>query len=211
MVRSRQRGAERSAAVMTSIEQYLLEDETVRAHITERLEQTLFVEAGAGTGKTRALVDRYVAFIEAGQRVEELVAITFTEKAAAELRDRIRAHLEERIAKGDDVAKLVTARDALDRAQISTIHAFCATVLRSFAAENGIDPSFAVQDQVAAERRFDAEWVSYLDSLSGDEKAHGAFQRVQELGLWTRELEKLAHELWGNPGLAEQLARSPLE
>ncbi|MGE0685729.1 MAG: UvrD-helicase domain-containing protein [Dehalococcoidia bacterium] len=185
-------------------------DDEARRHIKEQLAETLFVEAGAGTGKTRALVDRFVALVASGKRVEELVAITFTEKAAAELRDRVRAELEQMIAANDD-PRLVRARDSLDRAQISTIHAFCANVLRSLAAENGIDPSFKVQDQVAAQRRFEAQWVTYLDRLAGDEKAHAAFTRVQELGLYTRDLERLAEALWENPAFAQQLEAEPLE
>jgi ATP-dependent helicase/nuclease subunit A len=184
-------------------------DDEARQHIREQLAETLFVEAGAGTGKTRALVDRYVALIAAGHRVEELVAITFTEKAAAELRDRVRGELERLIAI-DSQPALVRARDSLDRAQISTIHAFCANVLRSLAAENGIDPSFMVHDQVSAERRFEAEWVTYLASLADDPKARAAVQRVQELGLSTRDLQKLAHELWANPALAQRLEAEPL-
>src|SRR5688572_31114126 len=73
---------------------YRLADNAAREQIRSLLDETLFVEAGAGTGKTRALVDRYVALVLDGRSVERIIAITFTEKAAAELRDRVRGELE---------------------------------------------------------------------------------------------------------------------
>ncbi|HMO53703.1 MAG TPA: UvrD-helicase domain-containing protein, partial [Tepidiformaceae bacterium] len=71
-----------------------LPDAEHRALITSALDQTLFVEAGAGTGKTTALVGRIVALIRSGVPIERLAAITFTEKAAAELAERVRKELE---------------------------------------------------------------------------------------------------------------------
>ena len=69
---------------------YRLADNAAREQIRSLLDETLFVEAGAGTGKTAALVDRYLHLVLAGRSVERIVAITFTDKAAAELRDRQR-------------------------------------------------------------------------------------------------------------------------
>lgn len=193
------------------LDDHLAADQRSRERISQALADTLFVEAGAGTGKTRALVDRYVALVMSGRRVDELVAITFTEKAAAELRDRIRAELERRSAGAPDDDRSRTALRELDRAQIGTIHAFCAAVLRSFAAEHGIDPTFGIHDEVAAERRFEARWLTHLDGLADDAKARGAFKRIRELGLSIRDLQRLAHDLWANPSLALRLEASPLE
>ena len=72
-------------------------DQAQRDRIISELGSTLFVEAGAGTGKTRALVDRVMALIASGVAMENIAAITFTEKAAAELRDRIRQRLEDQL------------------------------------------------------------------------------------------------------------------
>jgi len=69
---------------------YSLADNAAREQIRSLLGETLFVEAGAGTGKTAALVDRYLHLVLDGRSVERIVAITFTDKAAAELRDRVR-------------------------------------------------------------------------------------------------------------------------
>ncbi len=186
-------------------------DEANRRAIRELLDETLFVEAGAGTGKTRALVDRYVALVEAGRSVDQLVAITFTEKAAAELRDRVRAELENRLRQGEGAPLLLqNALDGLDRARISTIHAFCLDVLHAFAPELGIDPSFAIQDEVAAERRFEAQWSAFLEDLADRPAERRAVNRALELGLTTYDLEKLAHELWLNPAVAQRLHEAPL-
>ena len=75
-------------------------DAAARAQIASRLDATMLVEAGAGTGKTRALVDRVVALVAAGTPIERIAAITFTERAAAELRERVRMGLEERAGDG---------------------------------------------------------------------------------------------------------------
>ena len=75
---------------------YVPPDQDARTTIAERLDQTLFVEAGAGSGKSTALVGRVLELVATGTvRLAEVAAITFTEKAAAELRDRIRQQLEQ--------------------------------------------------------------------------------------------------------------------
>ena len=100
----------------------------------------VFVSAGAGTGKTRVLVERFArAVCDEGVDVESILVITYTEKAAGELRSRIRAGLVERGRPG-------LAR-ALDGAWISTIHGFCHRLLRSHPFAAGVDPRFRVLDE----------------------------------------------------------------
>ena len=104
----------------------------------------VFVSAGAGTGKTSVLVERFVrAVCDDGLDVESVLAITYTRKAAGELRARIRAALA---ARGrTDLAR------ALDGAWISTIHGFCARLLRAHPFAAGIDPRFReLADEQAA-------------------------------------------------------------
>ncbi len=187
------------------------EDRRTRDRIRGSLEETLFVEAGAGTGKTSALVDRVVALVLGGRSIEEIAAITFTEKAAAELRDRVRSELE-RMAKEqpEHADRIEEALGSLDRAQVSTIHSFCQSLLYSFAAEAGIDPSFRVQDEVAAERRFQERWRIYLEGLAGNEEAKKAIDRALRLGLTTRDLESLASELMSRSELASVLEAVPV-
>lgn len=111
------------------------------------------LSAGAGCGKTFVLTERFLAELEpdgaAGRpRLGQVVAITFTERAAREMRDRIRAACSRRLLEcPDDQAAywLELVRD-LDSARISTIHAFCGALLRSHAVEAGIDPRFRVLD-----------------------------------------------------------------
>ena len=103
----------------------------------------VFVSAGAGTGKTTVLVERFAkAVCERGLDVDSLLVITYTEKAAGELRDRIRARLAE--LGRPDLAR------ALDGAWISTIHGFCHRLLRAHPFAAGIDPRFRVLDDSQA-------------------------------------------------------------
>ncbi len=105
----------------------------------------LFLHAGAGSGKTRVLVERFVRSVcDDGVAVDRLLAITFTEKAAAELKGRIRARFLE-------LGERERAREA-ERAWVSTIHGFCARLLRANALAAGIDPDFRVLDESRAAR-----------------------------------------------------------
>jgi ATP-dependent helicase/nuclease subunit A len=173
--------------------------------IRESLDESLFVEAGAGTGKTKALVDRLVALVRSGRPINAIVAITFTEKAAAELRERVRIELEQAAGLGDARGYIGAALEALDAAPISTIHAFAAGLVRSFAAEAGVDPDFAILDEVAAQRRFQQAWRERLEQLGDNETARDTFARVLRLGLLPTQIETLAWELWPRPDLARQV------
>jgi len=99
------------------------------------------VLASAGTGKTRKLVEVYLELLEAGADPLRIVAMTFTEKAAAEMRDRIRTSL---YAKQNRWMKTIAL---LPAAPISTIHGFCGILLREHGLELGIDPSFSILDE----------------------------------------------------------------
>jgi ATP-dependent exoDNAse (exonuclease V) beta subunit len=130
----------------------------------ERREGSLFVTAGAGSGKTRVLVERFVAaLVEDGIAVDRLLAITFTEKAAAEMRSRVRARLLE-------LGERERAREA-EAAAISTIHSFCSSLLRAHALDAGLDPEYAVLDEAAAGRlvldAFDQALERFLDDARG--------------------------------------------
>ncbi|MCI0832534.1 MAG: UvrD-helicase domain-containing protein, partial [Chloroflexi bacterium] len=185
-------------------------DDAARRVIREALDQTLFVEAGAGTGKTSALVDRFVALVRGGTEIDRIAAVTFTEKAAAELRERVRGALEEAQDEAEVGPHMAVALESLDRAQISTIHSFAQTLLRAFSAQAGVDPDFEVQDPVSTERRMQERWRLYLESLEGNSAAEEAIDRVLSLGLQTSEIERLASDLAYRPTLAELLAANPL-
>jgi ATP-dependent exoDNAse (exonuclease V) beta subunit len=172
------------------------------ARIREALDENLFVGAGAGTGKTKALVDRLVALVASGLPITEIVAITFTEKAAAEMKERVRGELETMRAQADPGGRLERALNSLDAAPISTIHAFAGGLVRSFAPEAGVDPDYGVIDEVAAGRRFQQRWRERLEHLGTDDDARAAFARVLRLGLLPANIETLAFDLWLRPDIA---------
>src|SRR5215210_14819 len=135
-------------------------DSTARERLLTELDQTFFVEAGAGTGKTTVLVGRIVMLVAAGRvTMEELAAITFTEAAAAELRDRVREGLEQAAANAeltdDERGRCREALEAIDLAAIQTIHAFAGGLLRSYPLEAGLPPGFATLDEIEQDVRFD--------------------------------------------------------
>jgi len=130
-----------------------------QAYAIDRRDGELMLDANAGSGKTSVLVERFVrSVLDDGIDVSAILTITFTEKAAAEMRDRIRARL--RALGADDAAR------ATEGAYISTIHGFCARVLRAHALAAGIDPAFAVLDDPESERLADAAFDDALEHLA---------------------------------------------
>jgi len=110
----------------------------------------VIVTAGAGSGKTRTLVARYLSLLEDGCSPRQILAITFTEKAAREMRNRARRVVRGRAEASTTPAERVTwtALEAgMDAARIGTIHSLCAEVLRAFPAQAGVDPEFEVVDE----------------------------------------------------------------
>ena len=104
------------------------------------------LEASAGTGKTRVLVDRYIHLIEGGASPRHVLAITFTRKAAGEMRSRIIEELKKRPKLWKDI------RTRLFEIHITTIDAFCLGLLREFPLEAGLDPDIALIDEVDNQR-----------------------------------------------------------
>lgn len=117
-------------------------------------DRNLIVVAGAGSGKTFVLVERYLALLEKNPdwTLNQLVAVTFTQKAAQEMRDRVRSALSHHAstAQGEAAALWASRLAAMDSARIDTIHALCASILRANAAEAKIDPRFSVLEDIEA-------------------------------------------------------------
>ena len=150
-----------------------LADQADREQIAAALDDTLIVEAAAGTGKTTELVRRIVRVIETGRAdVTGIVAVTFTEKAAGELKLRLREALEE--ARGgsasgsEERARLDHALGRLEEAQVSTIHGFCADLLRERPVEARVDPLFTVLTEAQAARMYDEAFHHWLESHLAD-------------------------------------------
>ena len=108
------------------------------------------VTAGAGSGKTRTLVARYASLLSEGFEPRRVIAITFTEKAAREMRSRVREAISKLIQAaqdGDERQLWLALSTRMDSARIGTIHGLCAEILRAHPAEAGIDPRFDVLDE----------------------------------------------------------------
>jgi len=114
------------------------------------------LEASAGTGKTRVLVDRYVNLLRAGVDPSNILAITFTRKAAAEMRERILSTLRLAAERGEiPAARWRELRDRTGDINISTIDAFCLSLLREFPLEADLDPGFSLADDMEVPRLID--------------------------------------------------------
>jgi ATP-dependent helicase/nuclease subunit A len=138
-------------------------DEAERDRIRTDLDTTLFVEAGAGAGKTSSLVARIVNLVRSGVPITGIAAITFTEKAAAELRTRTRQRLEAEPGPETDGA---LAR--LDHAPIGTLHSFARRILFEFPIDAGLPPGFTVLDELESGLAFEEQWGDLLDDLLDD-------------------------------------------
>jgi ATP-dependent helicase/nuclease subunit A len=116
-------------------------------------DRALVVEAGAGTGKTWVLVQRFLHLLEAHPHwpLDSLIAITFTEKAAREMRTRVRLAIEAKALADPDNPQWQAHRQNLDRMQVSTIHSLCSRILRENAIAAEIAPRFQVLDQQEAD------------------------------------------------------------
>ena len=160
-------------------------DQDVRDRVTTDLGTTFLLEAGAGTGKTRVLVDRYVncvldPVLGTGD-VRTVAAITFTEKAAGELRQRVREEFERLAAESAvDAARaavIQSALDALDDAPISTIHGFAGRLLREFPVEAGVDPAFEQLDALGSDLERGRLWEEWLSGLASGDPSAGTARR----------------------------------
>jgi ATP-dependent exoDNAse (exonuclease V) beta subunit len=128
-------------------------DADARRRILTEFGSTFFVEAAAGTGKTTALVGRIVGMVRAGAAtLDRIVAVTFTEKAAGEMKLRLRSEIERARAEiaGEEKLRLDQALKELELTRIGTIHAFCSDLLRERPVEAGIDPLFEVASEEEA-------------------------------------------------------------
>ncbi len=142
-------------------------DAAARTRIERDLGANLFVEAGAGAGKTTSLVERIIGLVGAGVSIESVAAITFTEKAAAELRHRVRERLTERAAEaaGQLHEPYSGALDRLDHAPIGTLHAFARRILNEYPIAAGLPPGFQVLDELESNLAFEERWDDLLDDL----------------------------------------------
>ena len=180
-----------------------LSDQPARDAILERLDENMVVEAGAGTGKTRSLVDRVVALIKTGRaRLGGVAAITFTESAAAELRARIAESLE--LAADDNSLppeqreRCRLAVTELDQASIQTLHSFAGSLLGERPLAAGLPPGFAIRDEIEAEIAFENRWTEWLDMVLDDPAAQQALRPALAADMTLNHMRTIADSFHKN-------------
>jgi ATP-dependent helicase/nuclease subunit A len=186
-----------------------------RVAVNERA-VSVVLSSGAGCGKTHVLTQRYLSHLrDDGAEVGQIVAITFTDRAAREMRLRIRQQVRMHLdaAETDEEASRWERHlRGLETAQISTIHAFCATLLRHFAVEAGIDPRFEVlEDILAVNLEHEALTGSMQRLLTADSPAAKDLEELVLLYGWRPTVTAVGHLLRSHDvrGWAQWLARAP--
>jgi ATP-dependent helicase/nuclease subunit A len=201
-------------------------DREARTRAATTFDRNVVVTASAGTGKTTLLVDRLVHLIVKEPDpvpLPAVVAMTFMEKAASEIKIRLRERLLELIARPDSAADLLerygcsavglkaraeTAVQEVERSQIGTIHSFAAHLLRLYPVEAGVDPGFETDEGLGFAEHFSGEWERWLDGELGAGGArHEVWKRVLRQAdlLALRELaQALASDLVPLPDLVAQ-------
>ncbi len=178
----------------------MIDDAAVRQRLVTELDSTFFVEAGAGTGKTTVVTLRIVNVLATGRcTIDQLAAVTFTEAAAAELRDRVRTALEVAALQDtrpeDERARCRAAAQDVDQASISTIHAFAAELLRTFPLEAGLPPGFVAMDEIQQALLFDERFKAWFWRDALQEPLRTRVKRALLLGLGQESLRALAASL----------------
>jgi len=189
-------------------------DVAARERAARELDTTFLVEASAGTGKTHLLVDRMLAILTSGRAsLRELVAITFTEKSAGELKLRLRRRLDEVIATGSATlppethARCLQALADLPLAPISTIHAFAASLLRERPVEAGLDPNFRVMDELRGRVRLTEAWRLWREQAFSSPDP--VLERALRAGIGPEEIWKIVELLAANQDVLEEFAPAP--
>lgn len=164
----------------------------------------LLVSAAAGAGKTAVLTERIARLISEGTDPEELLVVTFTNAAAAEMKERIEARLRELAdissSEGDPIKaqRLRQAAASCERANISTLHSFCMNVLRRNYHEAGLDPAFEVAEEVDRQLLASKAMEQILEEAyeANEENRDEAFEELQRTVKSDDRLERLLYSLY---------------
>jgi len=188
-------------------------DHRARRAIRETLDRTIFAAAGAGSGKTTHLVERVCELVVRGRaRIDQLAVITFTEAAAAELRDRVAEALETIAKSAEDIPVAQRAADALaglDGAAITTLHGFARRILATHPFEAGLPATFEVLDEAQSLSDSDEQWHGCVTALlDDDDTARAALWLIAtgvDIGAFRQVLRQL-DDNWDRlaPGSIEQ-------
>jgi ATP-dependent helicase/nuclease subunit A len=158
-------------------------DQDARDRIVANHDRNMLVEAGAGSGKTTAMVRRLVALILTGAgTIDQIVAVTFTRKAAAELRERFQEELEKQFRAADptsiEAQRARLALDNLDSCFLGTIHAFCARLLRERPLEAGVPPDFTEVYGAEEELLRRESWNRFRERVASRRRKDGKHSRL---------------------------------
>ncbi|MEJ7630607.1 MAG: UvrD-helicase domain-containing protein, partial [Nocardioidaceae bacterium] len=184
----------------------MLTDQQSRDRIRDETGTTLFVDAGAGSGKTRSLIERVVTLALTDEvSLRNIAAVTFTEKAGAELRDRLRAEFERvwRTESGDRRRRAADALDDLDSAAIGTLHSFAQRILTMHPIEARLPPLIEVLDEVGSSVAFDNRWAVMQRELLDDEELAPAVRLALAAGVKLEHLRSLARAFQSDWDLIE--------
>ena len=188
-----------------------LADQQARNRIIADLTSTIMVEAGAGSGKTTCLVARMAALVASGHcPIENLAAITFTRKAAAELGSRFQLELEAQLRRAADPAlrqRLQYSLDNLHRAFLGTIHSFCSRLLRERPVEAGFSPDFREIEGLEETLLQERAWQDYLNRARLQDPA--LFHTLTELDIRPQDLRDTYRELCLYPDVDIAVADCP--
>jgi ATP-dependent helicase/nuclease subunit A len=174
-------------------------DDAARARILASLDESLVVEAAAGTGKTTMLVKRIANVIESGRAtIDRIVAVTFTNRAAGEMRLRLRQELDGRLVKASSRGRIENALAHMEEAFVGTIHSFCAQILRERPVEAGVDPLFQELAAADAQRLFGQAFRAWFEDrlAAGSSVLRRAL--IRPVPDWTRSTptERLRKAAW---------------
>jgi ATP-dependent exoDNAse (exonuclease V) beta subunit len=186
-------------------------DQSARETAITEFSRPIFLEAAAGTGKTRVMTDRILHIVRTGKaEMTDIVAITFTEKAAGELTVKLRHELEKAFHEmhGEERRRVGIAIRQLELAQVNTIHAFCAWLLKQRPVEAGVDLSFDVADDLKTRLLRAEVWDEWFRAEASREPAPEILRRALYNSIDLQALHKLAGKLCAN---RDRLPHSPSE
>lgn len=195
----------------------IIVDQSSRDKIKNQFHTNFLVEAGAGSGKTTSLVERMVNLIYTGtSKIEQMVAITFTRKAADELKVRFQSELEKSWRQEENEDKRVLLSEALqniERCFLGTVHSFCAQLLRERPIEANIDLSFKELEETEDLELLDEAWRVYLAEI--EENNPEQMDAIDKLGIAVDELFQCLRDMKDYPDVnwitASDLAKPDLK
>lgn len=189
----------------------IVPDMNVRDRIKNNPDVNMLVEAGAGSGKTTSMVSRMISLVVSEKcKVENIAAITFTRKAAQELKERFQNELEKHYREEPDEKLKNTLKEALNNLEkcfIGTIHSFCASLLRERPIEGAVDPDFEEIDEMTDRLLHKQAWQQYILDTRKDFPER--LSELNDIGLKPMDLEDIYNRITEYPDV--EIVRSSTE